>query len=573
MMVVVLCFRLNPVAGQDIHRFSQFFFNPSLLNPSLTGIDGQPAVFLSYRKQWMGIKGAPELSNFSFQAPGKNRIAIGLNASTESAGLLKSTGFRISSGYNLPVKDGNYFRFGMSVGAAWNRVDLAGLQFGSPDPDPVTGSLTRSNTGILASAGISYHTKSWHIGMSAPAMVEPDYITGEAFVKGKFKPLNQLVLHTSYRSYLTGSQNVIEYYVNYRLNKILPSQLELATTFHLGGKGWVGASWRQGPGFSGLAGFNLSKTFAVGYAYTMKGADGNIAFPSHEIQLGILFGQRFKGVPSFSFINSEKESKGNRKPGMVASANRKPGYVPLQKGAVIAKGPSAKPLPPKTGGQPTGKPAVASGGPAKQPAPEKPPVVKPASEKPVVESPAVAVKPQQQTKPPEPVAKPEPAIASPGPAKPSISAQPIQPKNEPAREEQPVTVAKPEPAPLPAKPAVAETPAQPKKDPVADQQKSTTAEPVVSQSKPAEPVAPAKLPVIADQQKQTPLPTKPIEVPATTPVPDKTQGRPRLTQPTGAFDDLLPGETPQKPEPKPAPEEEEGEDVAGLHGTRHVQDS
>ncbi|MFM7193978.1 MAG: SPOR domain-containing protein, partial [Bacteroidota bacterium] len=47
----------------------------------------------------------------------------------------------------------------------------------------------------------------------------------------------------------------------------------------------------------------------------------------------------------------------------------------------------------------------------------------------------------------------------------------------------------------------------------------------------------------------------------------------RLTQPTGAFDDLLPGETPQKPEPKPAPEEEEGEDVAGLHGTRHVQDS
>lgn len=605
MVMVVLCFRLVPAAGQDIHRFSQFFFNPSLLNPSLTGIDGQTSMVLSYRKQWVGINGAPELSSFSVQAPGKHRIAVGLNASSESVGLLKSTGVRISSGYNLPAGDGRYFRFGMSAGVGWNRVDVAGLQFGSPDPDPVTGSLTRSSTGILASAGVSYHSKSFHFGLAAPALFEPDYITGESFVKGQFKPLDQLILHTSFRQYLSGNQNVINYYINYRLNKNSPSQVEVATTLHLAGKGWVGASWKQGPGISGLVGINLSNKFAVGYAYTMKGAEGNVAFPGHEIQLGVLLGQRSKGIPSYSFINSEQETKGNRKPGMVAAANRKPGYVPLQKGAVIAKGPSAKPLPPKPGAA-SGKPMVATGKPAGQPvapgkqAPGTKPGIKSPQEKPTTEPSVVVAGSTNKPAGPAPVANPEPS-SPPITTNPQINAPVVEPRKV-ATDQQPAV--KPEPVqPSSPNPAVAETKVQPKTEPVNNQQPAvktelqqvapakpviaeatakpknepgaTQPQPIPKSSEPKEQQVPLKqvVTVPSDQQKKAEEPVKPQELPTNTAVPDKSQGRPRLSQQAGAFDDQLPGEPPSKPVNKPAPEEEVGEDVAGLHGTRHVQDS
>ena len=536
----------------------------------MTGIDGQAAAFLSYRKQWMGIQGAPVLSNFSFQAPGRKRIAIGLHASSESAGLLKSTGFRFSSGYNLPAGDGRYIRFGMSAGVSWNRVDVAGLQFGSPDPDPVVGSLVRSSTGILASAGASYHTKAFHFGISAPAMFEPDYLAQDAFTKGRFRPLGQMIIHGAYRMYINDGQSVIESFLNYRINRALPAQLELAAIGRMNGKFWAGASWKQGSGISGLAGFNLSKSFAVGYSYTLKNAGmGELGVPSHEIQLGILFGQRFKGNPVYSFINSVKDPRTVRKPGMVASANRKPaakGYVPLQKGAVIAKTGPQKPLPPKpaaTSKLQQQKPSTGGAVVTKAPS-VTPPVTKPEIRETPVVPPSEA---KQETIPP--VAKPVPE------SKPVVAKvqEPVKPiANPTAVEKQPATVIEQKVATIPEqekKPVIQEQPAvQAVKKPAVQAQPAVQAE--KKDVIPEQPAVQAEKKPAISAQPTVQAEKKPSQAP------DKSQGRPRLVQAEGLFDDQLPGETPAKPD-KPSvgkdEEAEEGEDVAGLHGTRHVQDS
>ncbi|MCX8491609.1 MAG: type IX secretion system membrane protein PorP/SprF, partial [Cyclobacteriaceae bacterium] len=88
-MVFFLCIS-RVINAQDYQNFTQFYLNPSLMNPSFVGIDGRPALFLSYRKQWAGWEGSPSISNFNIQSPLKRKVSLGLNFSNEKGGLLSA---------------------------------------------------------------------------------------------------------------------------------------------------------------------------------------------------------------------------------------------------------------------------------------------------------------------------------------------------------------------------------------------------------------------------------------------------------------------------------------------------
>lgn len=330
--------------GQDVSNFSQFYFNPSLLNPSFTGIDGQAAAFLSYRRQWVGIEGAPAVSQFSFQAPNPKRIAIGLNTSQDKRGPVSTSSVLISTGYNIPLSKEVYMRFGMSFGAGFFRTDINSLKFSLIAADPVLTNLLQSDIQLLANAGISIHSRSFHVGLAVPHLFQSEYLATNSFTVGAFKPLDQLIIHGSYRYYLNNGQFLFEPYVNYRLNKTLPSQIEVAGVLHLKNLVWMGSSYKQDFGISGLMGFKFSQTMALGYAYSMKNTGINeLASPSHEVQLGFLFGTRLRNIPAYSFVNSEKPRQRGRPSIKYAQIKKKKPALVVTK----AKPVTSKASPPK----------------------------------------------------------------------------------------------------------------------------------------------------------------------------------------------------------------------------------
>ena len=318
--------------GQDASHFTQFYFNPSALNPSFTGIDGQSAAFLSYRKQWVGIEGAPTVSQFSFQAPNPHRIAVGLNFNQDKRGPVSTSTAMVSTGYNIPINKEVYMRFGMSVGAGFFRTDMSALKFSSVATDPVMTGLLQNDIQLLANAGVSFHSKLFHLGLAIPHLFQNNYLSTTAFGVGSFKPLDQLIIHGSYRYYLSKGKFLFEPYVNYRLNINMPSQLELAGVLHMRNMAWVGASYKQDFGLSGLFGFKFSPTIALGYAYSIKNTGINeLASPSHEVQLGFLFGTRHRNIPAYSFVNAEKPKQQRGKPATpVAQSKKKPAMVVTQ---------------------------------------------------------------------------------------------------------------------------------------------------------------------------------------------------------------------------------------------------
>ena len=309
--------------AQDTYNFTQFFFNPALLNPSLTGSDGRLAMYASFRKQWAGIEGAPTISNFSVQTALPNKVNLGFNASNDKNGLLSTSGLLFTGGYSLPVSDVNFLRFGISIGAAWNKVDINALNF-STAGDPVTTSLLSSNFQVMGNVGFSFHTPTFHVGLSVPNIFDPAYLSSESFSVSKVNPFGAIIAHASNRFYFADDKNIFEPYIVYRYNQNSPSQVEAAAVVHIQNLVWVGGSYKQDFGISALAGFKLKGQTAVGYSYSLKNTGTNqLSAPSHEIHIGILLGKRDKKIPMYSFVDAEKEKAPAKTPQQIAAEKKK----------------------------------------------------------------------------------------------------------------------------------------------------------------------------------------------------------------------------------------------------------
>jgi type IX secretion system PorP/SprF family membrane protein len=298
------------INAQDYQNFTQFYFNPSLLNPSYAGIDGRPTIVFSYRRQWAGLEGGPSISGFNIQSPSKGKVSLGLNLSNEKTGLVSASSLLLTGAYTVELAEEKTLRFGLSAGAVFSQVDMNALTFGTPDPLMATAG--ESTMRITGNAGISYHSKTFHFGVAMPEIFEPSYISSSSFEVTAIKPFESLTVHMSNRFYMSRGKNVFEPFLIYRFNQGFPSQLEVAALLHLQNVVWLGASYKQDYGISAMGGFKINKVAAIGYSYGIQNTGVNeIGLPSHEVHLGLLLGKldKKKGPIAYSFVDTDKYKK------------------------------------------------------------------------------------------------------------------------------------------------------------------------------------------------------------------------------------------------------------------------
>lgn len=292
--------------SQDITNQTQFFFNPYTLNPSYAGTEGRPAFFLSYRKQWSGFTGAPTISNFSVHSSTKGKLNYGFNFNSDKRGIVSTSSALLTVGYTLALDDFTWLRFGISGGIGFNGVDVAQL---GTFTDKILPTILDRNSFLMGNAGVSVHHKTFHGGISMPNLFQPVYVSSDPFSVSALRPFDQVIVHASNRFYFNKDKNVFEPYLMYRLNGSgLPSQLEVAALLHLQHFVWVGGTYRQNFGVSGVAGVKLKNQFAIGLSYSIANTGVNqLSSPSYEVQLVYLTGVKKKDHFAYSFVSTEKE--------------------------------------------------------------------------------------------------------------------------------------------------------------------------------------------------------------------------------------------------------------------------
>src|SRR6187455_3238167 len=94
------------VQAQQSAQFTQYMFNPIVINPAYTGADEALKLTLINRSQWVSVDGAPATQGIYANSLFKRkRIGIGLSFINDKIGVHKNQDLRGMVAYHLPVSN------------------------------------------------------------------------------------------------------------------------------------------------------------------------------------------------------------------------------------------------------------------------------------------------------------------------------------------------------------------------------------------------------------------------------------------------------------------------------------
>ncbi|WP_282456230.1 PorP/SprF family type IX secretion system membrane protein [Chitinophaga sedimenti] len=92
-------------AQQDA-MYTQYMFNTMAINPGYAGSRGTLSATALYRRQWIGVEGAPETQTVSLDMSTRDKkIGLGLQAFNDKIGITRSTGFYATYAYRINFRD------------------------------------------------------------------------------------------------------------------------------------------------------------------------------------------------------------------------------------------------------------------------------------------------------------------------------------------------------------------------------------------------------------------------------------------------------------------------------------
>ncbi|MDZ4793996.1 MAG: type IX secretion system membrane protein PorP/SprF [Bacteroidota bacterium] len=329
--VLMLCVQV--MMGQQRPHYTQYILNNYILNPALSGIENYTDVKISTRDQWVGLTGAPKTTYFSIQAPigkgdyrtsstsfevpGQNprgkyywenytaaepHHGIGMTIVNDRTGSFNRFTANATYAYHLGLTPTMNLSAGFSAGITNVTIDKSKQDFsGTGDPfDPATGAAINGELKRIRpdlGFGLWLYSKNFFVGLSAQQIIPQKLsFSDDATFINEGRLIPHMFLTAGYRFMAGEDMNVIpsfmlKYVQGSSRNNFQPeANLKVQYRDLL----WLGGSYRYQDGYAAMAGFNVSNTFNVGYAYDITTTALNtVSRGTHELMLGFTFGNKY----------------------------------------------------------------------------------------------------------------------------------------------------------------------------------------------------------------------------------------------------------------------------------------
>lgn len=157
------------LSAQQLPLYSQYMFNTLEINPAYAGFKESMQFTTIFRKQFNGIKDAPQTAMLSFDMPiGTTKLGVGLKLVDDKVSVTRTTGAQGSMSYHIEG-DNSRLSFGLQIGALNYKANMTNLNV-TDQGDPIFG--TDVNT-LVANfgTGIFYNTDKYYAGVSVPNIV------------------------------------------------------------------------------------------------------------------------------------------------------------------------------------------------------------------------------------------------------------------------------------------------------------------------------------------------------------------------------------------------------------------
>jgi type IX secretion system PorP/SprF family membrane protein len=273
--------------GQQKVQFTQYMFNPLVINPAYAGADGPLALNFINRTQWAGVENAPVTQTLSAHSLfKKEHIGIGLTLVNDKIGVHNNFSLMTNYAYHLTVGSNARISMGVQGGIHRTTSDYASLMTpNNYDPKLSTSPVRESYFDF--GFGFYFRNERWNIGVSCPELV-PRSISVNDSSSFKLNRTNTFLL-TRYRvplsetievepgillKYLNGVDMSFDLNINLIYRKVLTT----------------GLSYRKKESIDFLFKAQLTPQLQFGYAYDHPvGYIDRISNGSHELMVQYVF--------------------------------------------------------------------------------------------------------------------------------------------------------------------------------------------------------------------------------------------------------------------------------------------
>lgn len=292
--ISVLCGTWFAAGAQQLPLYSQYYFNPFLYNPSMTGISDETNVNLIHRSQWTAIPGSPVTNALTLDGSINDKtMGLGFTVFNDVQDISERMGLYASYAYRLKINEDNRVLFGLSGGFLDNRIDFAkAVVIDNTDP-MLFSSLQRKST-LDASVGVTYEWTKLRIGVAVPQLVGQFVPFADNNDPRSYYQLNRHYLGSAqYEFTLSEAAELkLEPLAMVRFMPNAPVQYDVNAILNWKNTGWFGVSYRSNYAVGANVRIKLFNSLSAGYAYdfilTPLRTSGGF---SHEFQLGYTFGQ------------------------------------------------------------------------------------------------------------------------------------------------------------------------------------------------------------------------------------------------------------------------------------------
>jgi type IX secretion system PorP/SprF family membrane protein len=291
-LLLALVFVSHDAKAQQDPMYSQYMFNHQVLNPAYAGSWGYFSSTLIYRKQWIGVNGAPETSTASFHTPSANdRHGFGMSFVNDRIGITQTTDVSAAYAYRIHLGKNARLCLGLQGSLGNYRANFGSVRTGSTidptnGPDPAFNGNSVNMWLPNAGAGLFFHTRHFYFGASSPRLVMHD-LNGE-----NASSIAQMSRHFfATTGVVLGGEDA---FVKFRPSILAkyqpasPAQFDFNAHFLFADKLWVGASYRTDDAIVAMLQVQLFQWLRMGYAFDYITSEINTyGNASHEFMLGV----------------------------------------------------------------------------------------------------------------------------------------------------------------------------------------------------------------------------------------------------------------------------------------------
>ncbi len=280
------------VFAQQDPQYTQYIYNPVVINPAYAGNRGVASVTGLHRSQWVGLDGAPRTQSFSIHSPiAESKVGLGLSIVNDALGPQQETYIGIDFSYTIETSEFGKLSFGLKGGGHILDVDFTQLNLLDPTDINFAQNIDNKFSPVVG-VGLYYHNEDFYAGLSVPNLLQTNH----------FNDGNEPGSASSLAEERINYYGIVGYTFDINENLVFkpstlvklvegsPLQVDFSANFLIYEKFHAGAAYRWSAAVSGLIGFQATDSMLIGLSYDRETTDlGDQVFNDGSFEVFLRF--------------------------------------------------------------------------------------------------------------------------------------------------------------------------------------------------------------------------------------------------------------------------------------------